>query len=130
MWTDQETDIDFLNFRAVAETAANLIRENGTRPLSIGISGSWGIGKSSLVKMIHNQLLSEEDTNNKYIFLEFNAWLYQGFDDAKMALIQAVADKLSDEAEQRKSKGQKVLDFVKQVQWIRLASNNNNKTSC
>ena len=36
------------------------------------------------------------------MFLEFNAWLYQGYDDAKTALLQVVAQKLDDELKKRK----------------------------
>ena len=56
MWNDVETTNDLLNFGVVADTAAQLIRDSGNEPLSIGISGSWGSGKSSLVKMIGKSL--------------------------------------------------------------------------
>ena len=56
MWHDVETTRDLLNFSVVAETAAQLIRESNGEPISIGISGKWGTGKSSLVKMIGNSL--------------------------------------------------------------------------
>jgi predicted KAP-like P-loop ATPase len=52
MWNDVETTKDLLNFAVVAETAAQLVRKSGGQPVSIGVSGKWGTGKSSLVKMI------------------------------------------------------------------------------
>lgn len=120
MWHDIETDKDLLNFTVVADTAAQLVRESGGNPISIGISGNWGTGKSSLVKMIHASLQKLDGKDGKYIFLEFNAWLYQGYDDARMALLQSVADKLVTEAESRKSPLDKVQDFAKRVNWLRL----------
>ncbi len=103
MWNDIETTNDLLNFGILADTAAQLIRDSGNEPLSIGISGSWGSGKSSLVKMIGKSLNTEEASKQKYLFLEFNAWLYQGFDDAKMALLQSVSDMLLEEAKKQQS---------------------------
>ncbi|VVE57340.1 P-loop NTPase fold protein [Pandoraea anhela] len=84
MWHDVETSTDLLNFSVVADTAAQLIRDSAGEPLSIGISGSWGVGKSSLVKMVAASLEGDDDGDKKYALLEFNAWLYQGFDDARM----------------------------------------------
>jgi len=120
MWNDVETTNDLLNFGVVADTAAQLIRDSANEPLSIGISGSWGSGKSSLVKMIGKSLNTEEQSEQKYLFLEFNAWLYQGFDDAKMALLQSVSDMLLEEANKQKTLTDKAVDLVKRVQWFKV----------
>ena len=47
MWPDNETDRDFLNFEGVADTIAELIVSAAGKPVSIGVSGAWGVGKSS-----------------------------------------------------------------------------------
>lgn len=120
MWNDIETTNDLLNFGVVADTAAQLIRDSGNEPLSIGISGSWGSGKSSLVKMIGKSLNEGEQAEQKYLFLEFNAWLYQGFDDAKMALLQSVSDMLLEEANSQKTLTDKAINLVKRVQWFKV----------
>ena len=120
MWHDVETTRDLLNFTVVADTAAQLVRESGGQPLSIGVSGNWGSGKSSLVKMIGASLKKAGADNQKYVFLEFNAWLYQGYDDARMALLQSVADRLVAESEQRKTHADKALEFAKRVNWLRV----------
>ena len=87
MWTDNETDIDFLNFSGVAKTAAAMIRQVQPKPVSIGVSGAWGVGKSSLIKLIRNELLLDKSApkgllsdQNTFVFVEFNAWLYQGYE--------------------------------------------------
>ncbi|WP_369527214.1 P-loop NTPase fold protein [Bradyrhizobium diazoefficiens] len=51
MWADNETERDFLNFSGVAETVAEIIVQAKGRPISIGVSGAWGIGKSSMIKL-------------------------------------------------------------------------------
>ena len=119
MWNDIETTKDLLNFSVVARTAAQLIIDSGGEPISIGVSGSWGTGKSSLVKMIGKEL-KESGDYGKFIFLDFNAWLYQGYDDARMALLQSVADKLVIEAEKREKFIDKANDFRKRINWLRI----------
>ncbi|SIT36139.1 hypothetical protein BN2475_70104 [Paraburkholderia ribeironis] len=115
MWHDVEATSDLLNFSLIAETAAGLIHDAGGQPISIGVSGSWGTGKSSLVKMIGTALGGKDSSGKPYLFVEFNAWLYQGFDDAKLALLQAVSDVLSDEANRQKNFLDKAIDFAKRL---------------
>ena len=81
MWSDNETELDFLNFSSVAKTVSQVIEDAKGRPVSIGVSGAWGVGKSSMIKLIQNELnekLDEQEGGGKYVFVEFNAWLYQG----------------------------------------------------
>ena len=78
MWNDIETDDDLLNFSVVADAAANMIIENKFQPVSIGISGSWGIGKSSMLKLIEKSIEAQKGAE-KYICLTFDAWRYQGY---------------------------------------------------
>jgi len=118
MWNDVEATQDLLNFKVIADTAAQMIKDGDGEPVSIGVSGSWGVGKSSLVKMI-GESIKELDDDEKYIFIDFNAWLYQGYDDARMALLQKVADRILDEAEKRKTCIDKAKDFIKRINWLR-----------
>jgi len=120
MWNDVETTQDLLNFKVLADTAAQMIKEGNGEPVSIGVSGSWGVGKSSLVQMIGESLKSLDGGKN-YIFINFNAWLYQGYDDARNALLQKVADKIMEESEARKTCVDKAKDFIKRINWLRTA---------
>ncbi|WP_157386044.1 P-loop NTPase fold protein [Methylosarcina fibrata] len=48
-----------------ADTAARLIRHSDGQPLFIGVPGSWGIGKSSLGKMIAESLRKTDGSGEK-----------------------------------------------------------------
>jgi predicted KAP-like P-loop ATPase len=120
MWHDIEAKVDLLNFNLVAEAATQLIRDSGGQPLTIGISGGWGVGKSTLVKMIGATLSTDSEADKKYVFLEFNAWLYQGFDDARQALLQAVSDKLIEISKERQTFLDKAIAFRKRIRWLKL----------
>ena len=40
--------------------------------------------------MIGKNLMESNKDSDKYIFIEFNAWLYQGYEDAKSAFLVLV----------------------------------------
>lgn len=119
MWSDVETLDDLLNFSVVANISAQVIASSGEQPISIGVSGDWGAGKSSLSKMIVKSL-KESTAEIKYIFIEFDAWLYQGYDDAKLALLQKVSDRLMQEASDNETILDKVKQFGKRINWLRM----------
>ncbi len=123
MWPDNETERDFLNFSGVADTVAEIIVQAQGRPISIGVSGAWGVGKSSMIRLIRRALerRAEEGRPSEFVFVEFNAWLYQGYDDARAALLEIIATALKKEAEERKSGLDKVQELLKRVDWLRTA---------
>jgi len=105
-----------------------MIRQVQPKPVSIGVSGAWGVGKSSLIKLIRNELMLDKSApkgmlsdQNTFLFVEFNAWLYQGYDDARAALLETVAQTLEREADARRTACDKVTDFAKRVNWFRVA---------
>lgn len=122
MWADNETDRDFLNFTGVADTVAEIILQAQGRPISIGVSGAWGVGKSSMIRLIRRGLGGRtEGRASDFIFVEFNAWLYQGYDDARAAVLEVIATKLAEEAAARKTGLDKAQDLLKRVHWLRAA---------
>src|SRR5574338_679288 len=129
MWHDNETTVDYVNFRLVAKACAELIRDTGGEPISIGISGGWGVGKSSLVRMVASELSSEQEVGekaagtekSKYVVVTFNPWLYQGFEDARTALLQTVGDAVLEEAQKDTGLVDKAKSLVKRINFLRLA---------
>jgi predicted KAP-like P-loop ATPase len=91
MWADTDTDIDFLNYSEVAELIAEMIGKPDLLPMSLGVFGSWGVGKSSTLRLVANELAKSGD---KYLIIHFDAWLYQDFDDARAALMSVIASEL------------------------------------
>ena len=61
MWADAETDIDYLNYSEVAELIAELISDPTLLPLSLGVFGGWGIGKSSTLNLVERELNKTPD---------------------------------------------------------------------
>jgi len=129
MWHDNETTVDYVNFRLVAKACAELVRDAGGEPISVGISGGWGMGKSSLVRMVASELSLDQDSNKtsdgqgstRYIVVTFNPWLYQGFEDARTALLQTVGDAVLKEAEKDAGLLERAKSLVKRINLLRLA---------
>lgn len=122
MLTDNEASSDYLNFEGVAEAAASIIAGADGKPISIGISGTWGIGKSSMLRLTRGALEDLTPPEGKrFEFVEFNAWLYQDFDDARTALLDVVASKLRVLAADNPSALGKVREFSQRINWLRVA---------
>jgi predicted KAP-like P-loop ATPase len=115
MWSDHESDIDYLNFQETSELISELVSNPSLRPISIGIFGGWGSGKSTLVKLSKSCLEDQDD----YIIVDFDAWLYQDYDDARSALLEAVAKKLYDESEKDSGKLAKAKSLLKRINKFR-----------
>ena len=60
--SDQPADEDQLGFEPYAQTLAEIVADPGTdTPLTIGVFGGWGRGKTSLMRMVQRRL--EEDAD-------------------------------------------------------------------
>lgn len=93
MWKDSETELDFLDFDYLIKTLRDIISDDTLLPSSIGVYGDWGSGKSSLIRMSIAELASEEGI----VCLNFNGWLFEGYEDAKTALLGSILDVIKQE---------------------------------
>ncbi|AIA71684.1 P-loop NTPase fold protein [Pectobacterium atrosepticum] len=117
MWADVESNIDYLNFGEVSSLAVDILKSENMLPVSIGIFGNWGAGKSSLLKIIEKQI-SEEDGKD-ILVVNFDAWLYQGYDDARAALLEVIATKLNEAAQGDPSLVEKTFSLFNRVDKVR-----------
>lgn len=118
MWADTETETDFLNYSEVAELIAELVSDPNLLPLSVGVFGGWGIGKSSTLNLVEAQLKSSD---KEFLVVRFDAWLFQDFDDARAALMSVIADALIEASPpdiKKKAKG--LLERVNKLRALGL----------
>ncbi|RWP46370.1 KAP family P-loop NTPase fold protein [Mesorhizobium sp.] len=94
MWADSESNVDYLNYSEVSEMICEMIADDAMLPISLGVYGTWGVGKSSILKLVQKEL--EADSQN--LIITFDAWLYQDFDEAKSALMTVIAKTLYDQS--------------------------------
>ncbi|SDL61535.1 Predicted P-loop ATPase, KAP-like [Modicisalibacter muralis] len=121
MWHDNETTVDYLNFGVVADACTSLLKRANGEPISIGVSGGWGAGKSSLVKMIAARLNdAAEPGKNTYVIVTFNPWLYQDFEGARSALLQLVGDEVLRRAAADEELLRKAKRLLQRINLLRL----------
>lgn len=121
MWSDRESDKDYLNFGEVSQLAADILESEDMRPISLGIYGNWGVGKSSLLKLIESELKQRHQDNDDYIIVNFDAWLYQGYDDSRAALLEVIGTALIKAGKDNQSIIQKGLKLIRKASWLRIA---------
>ena len=114
---DNETKIDLLNNEAIANTIIGLLRERPDTPVTIGVHGDWGAGKSSVLEMIAARL----DKSDKVLCLKFNGWRFQGFEDAKIALIEGIVNGLLDKRPMLNRATGALKDVAKSIDLLKIA---------
>lgn len=112
MWPDNETDIDLLGFEFLVDELEVLLTQERLLPVTVGVSGDWGSGKSSLMQMARERL--ESGANKaEFICVSFNPWRFEDFEYAKVGLMAAVIDAIADYAEASQGKLDKAIEKAK-----------------
>jgi KAP family P-loop domain len=115
--TDNETKLDFLNNEAIATTVVRLLRDRPDHAVTIGVHGDWGAGKSSVLEMIEVALEGDE----RVLCLKFNGWRFQGFEDAKIALIEGIVTGLIEKRPALTKAAEAVKGVFRRIDWLKVA---------
>jgi len=107
---DSPTTEDGLGFGAYVDILLDAIYNfDATSSLTIGIHGSWGSGKTSLMRMLEKRF--EDDNDVKTIW--FNAWAHGGEESIGLALLHRVLTKLQKEEGNKEKVGNVLANVVK-----------------
>lgn len=128
MWSDNETTEDFLGFKVHAELLKSVVLDKSLLPVTIGVFGDWGSGKSSILKMLLEILnpdsfpkgSSEKKALENIACIYINGWLFEGYDDAKAGLLSSVLNELQNHKKFDQKLKDKVISLMKSVNWMRL----------
>lgn len=121
LWSDNEASVDLLRFGYLAAEVADVVTTKHFLPVTVGIYGDWGGGKSTLIRMVRDALANRPGA----MTLQFNGWLFEGYEDAKTALMGTILDTLEERLEADKSFTERGRDLLKKllrrVKWLQLA---------
>ena len=113
---DLETEIDYLNCEAISHTVVELLSTNRDRPITVGVHGDWGAGKSSILKMIEVKCRSDQNV----AVIWFNGWMFEGFDDAKTVMIENTITELHHQRSTIEGVKEKAKSLLNRVNWLRI----------
>lgn len=117
MWSDNEATLDLLGFKHLVEAVHTILTDDDLLPATVGIFGDWGSGKSSLIGMVRERLEEDDET----LVLSFNGWLFEGYEDAKLALMGTIIDELADHKKLTTRAKGLVLGLVHRINLWRVA---------
>lgn len=92
MWTDNASQIDMLFYKPYAEIVSQIAIETEEDPLTVGVFGLWGAGKSTLLNLIQKNY----DGKDGIICVMVNAWMFENYEDAKIAIMEALLQELEE----------------------------------
>lgn len=119
MWSDNETATDLLGFRVHADLIKSVVTDSTLLPVVLGVFGEWGGGKSSIMRMIAEDLQDEKHEHT--VCLYFNGWMFEGYEDAKTALLSSILVQLGEHKRFGPKIKEKVVGLLKHVKLMEVA---------
>lgn len=122
LWSDEPTGRDLLSFMAVAETVADAVLDDMLDPIALGLSGSWGSGKTSVLELVKLEVQRRaEQADTRVLVVSTQPWSYDPTVGPKESLISEVLDALKGQIDT--SAGEEaqnlLLKLTKRVKWAK-----------
>lgn len=124
MWSDNETTQDLLGYQVHADLLKKIILNDAMLPISIGVFGNWGSGKSSLMLLLQQSLQEWEEShqNEHSIILQvyFNSWQFESYDSTKLTMIESILEALDKDINTRKDVFERADDLLARINFLKV----------
>ena len=118
MWADKSSDVELLDFRVHIDLCVFVVTDSSLLPITVGVFGDWGSGKSSVMKMLEKSLQKNEQIATIY----FNGWQFEGYDDAKTALIYSILLELAERKKLLPQIKDQLKGLIKKVNLLKVVN--------
>lgn len=123
LWSDDPARTDLLSFDAVATTVADALLDDLLDPIALGLSGSWGSGKTTVLNLVSKELDTRSVEGRKILVVATDPWRYDPKTGAKESLMQEVLAALAKEIEATASLSDETENLLrrlgKRIHWAK-----------
>jgi len=125
MWADNETTQDLLGYQVHADLLKKIILNDAMLPISIGVFGNWGSGKSSLMLLLQQSLQEwkqsqRDEQHNIILQVYFNSWQFESYDSTKLTMIESILEALDKDINTRKDVFERADDFLARIDFLKV----------
>ena len=125
MWSDNETTQDLLGYQVHADLLKKIILNDAMLPISIGVFGNWGSGKSSLMLLLQQSLQewekSQQNEQHSIILqVYFNSWQFESYDSTKLTMIESILEALDKDINTRKDVFERADDLLARINFLKV----------
>lgn len=133
MWSDNETTQDLLGYQVHADLLKKIILNKSMLPITIGVFGNWGSGKSSLMLLLQkdislwNDEQSQKDSDTEdspcdkehVLQIKFNSWQFENYDTTKLVMIDTILESIKTDISNHKDIFEKADDFLARISLLK-----------
>jgi len=127
LWSDDPSLTDLLSFDAVAATVADALLDTALDPVALGLSGTWGSGKTTVLGLVEQELKDRVEAQRKVLVIKTDPWRYDPTTGAKESLIGEVLVALAKEIDETQSTTEEVkktaramaIRLAKRIDWAK-----------
>lgn len=117
LWDDNPSLVDLLGFDALATPVMKALTSQHLDPVTVGIHGPWGSGKSTVLGLLGDALAKED----ALVVVRTDPWEYDDQADVKGALIAEVLGALEETFGDDASLKEKTKALARRISWSRVA---------
>ena len=120
---DDPALVDLLGFEAIARTITDALLDVDLDPIALGLSGTWGSGKSTVLNLIEHTIASQQADKSKVLVVRTVPWRYDPAEGAKASFIGDVLGAVAVELDKHETKSDKAKKLIKslaaRVDWAK-----------
>jgi KAP family P-loop domain len=117
---DNPASRDLLGFDVVVASALDAIRGDDIGPLTIGIRGGWGTGKSTLLELIEAALAAESE--GRFIVARLDPWEFESAEQMRSTLVEIVLTELQWRVREDEGALKKIGRLIGRVRFGKVAA--------